>query len=174
MARVRGNARDGSAVHEERQEILLEWLDGFARRTEEPDPTRPGLGIFLVVLGLLGLGLVLQVNHAATTAPIDEFWKTFGDQLFFRIGALLALVVGFRVGPEGLRRTIPALMLVSFLSLIAVYVPGIADPRNGANRWVSILGLFSFQPSELARIVCVLWVADRCMRLGDDVRDLRR
>jgi cell division protein FtsW len=174
MARFRGKAPEGIAVPAERQQNLVEWLDRFARRSEESDPARPALSIFLVVLGLLGLGLVLQTNHAATTAPIDEFWKTFGDQLFFRIGALLALLIGFRVGPEGLRRLIPALMLCSFLALIAVYVPGVADPRNGANRWVSVFGLFSFQPSELARIVGVLWVADRCMRLGDDVRDLKK
>jgi cell division protein FtsW len=174
MARFRGRAPDGIAVPAERQLNLVDWLDGFARRSEEPDPARPALGIFLVVLALLGLGLVLQVNHAATTAPLDEFWKTFGDQLFFRIGALLALLVGFRIGPEGLRRTIPALMLFCFLALIAVYVPGVADPRNGANRWVSVFGLFSFQPSELARIVCVLWVADRCMLLGADVQQLKR
>jgi cell division protein FtsW len=174
MSRFKGKAPEGIAVAAERQLNLVDWLDGFARRAEEPDPSRPALGIFLVVLSLLGLGLILQVNHAATTAPLDEFWKIFGDQLFFRIGALLALLVGFRIGPEGLRRTIPALMVFCCLALIAVYVPGLADPRNGANRWVSVLGLFSFQPSELARIVGVLWVADRCMRLGDDVRDLRK
>jgi len=174
MSRFKGKAPEGVAVAAERQLNLVDWLDGFARRAEEPDPSRPALGIFLVVLSLLGLGLILQVNHAATTAPLDEFWKIFGDQLFFRIGALLALLVGFRVGPEGLRRTIPALMVFCGLALVAVYVPGLADPRNGANRWVSVLGLFSFQPSELARIVGVLWVADRCMRLGDDVRDLKK
>lgn len=174
MARFRGKLPEGAAVAHERQLNLVDWLDDFARRAEEPDPARPALGIFLVVLALIGLGLILQTSHASTTAPIEEFWKIFADQLFFRVGALLALLVGFRVGPEGLRRTIPALMVLSFLALIAVYVPGIADPRNGANRWVSVGGLFSFQPSELARIVCVLWVADRCMRLGEDVRDIRK
>src|SRR6187399_844723 len=116
MSRFRGKAPEGIAVPAERQQNLVEWLDDFARRAEEPDPTRPALGIFFAVLGLLGLGLVLQVNHAATTAPLEEFWKTFGDQLFFRIGALLALLVGFRIGPAGLRRAIPALMIASFLA----------------------------------------------------------
>jgi cell division protein FtsW len=87
---------------------------------------------------------------------------------------LIVLLLGFRIGPEGLRRMIPGLMVFCFLSLVLVYVPYFGDPRNGANRWVSVFGLFSFQPSELARIVCVLWVADRCMRLGPDVLNVKK
>jgi cell division protein FtsW len=80
-----------------------------------------------------------------------------------------------RVGPQGLRRHIPALTIACGIFLLLVFVPGVGDPRNGAHRWLQIpfLGL-SFQPSELARIVMVLWVADRCIRLGDGVQDLRR
>jgi cell division protein FtsW len=174
MARFWRKSGESVALPREKQTNIGEWLDEFAKKVEVPDPSRPALGIFLVVLSLLGLGLLLQVNHAATTAPIEDFWKIFGDQLFFRIGALVVLLLGFRIGPEGLRRMIPALMIFCFVALILVYVPYFGDPRNGANRWVSVFGLFSFQPSELARIVCVLWVADRCMRLGPDVLNVKR
>ncbi|MFM7281912.1 MAG: FtsW/RodA/SpoVE family cell cycle protein [Planctomycetia bacterium] len=174
MARFWRKSAQGEALPREKQTNIGDWLDDFARRAEVPDPAKPALGIFLVVLSLLGLGLLLQVNHAATTAPIEDFWKIFGDQVFFRVGALVVLLLGFRIGPEGLRRMIPGLMIFCFISLVLVYVPYFGDPRNGANRWVSVFGLFSFQPSELARIVCVLWVADRCMRLGPDVLDVKK
>ena len=42
-----------------------------------------------------------------------------------------------------------------------------------AGSTLPLVGL-TFQPSELARIVMVLWVADRCIRLGPASRDLRR
>lgn len=174
MARFWRKSAQSEALPREKQTNIGDWLDDFARRAEVPDPAKPALGIFLVVLSLLGLGLLLQVNHAATTAPIEDFWKIFADQVFFRVGALIVLLLGFRIGPEGLRRMIPGLMIFCFISLVLVYVPYFGDPRNGANRWVSVFGLFSFQPSELARIVCVLWVADRCMRLGPDVLDVKK
>jgi cell division protein FtsW len=160
MARFWRKSAQGEALPREKQTNIGDWLDDFARRAEVPDPAKPALGIFLVVLSLLGLGLLLQVNHAATTAPIEDFWKIFGDQVFFRVGALVVLLLGFRIGPEGLRRMIPGLMIFCFISLVLVYVPYFGDPRNGANRWVSVF--------------CVLWVADRCMRLGPDVLDVKK
>jgi cell division protein FtsW len=57
--------------------------------------------------------------------------------------------------------------------LIAVFVPGLGVERNGSSRWLGLFGQ-TVQPSELARIVVVLWLADRCVRLGPLVRDLRR
>ena len=177
MARFRGKpiAVEGVAVPRERQLSLLERLDGLARSAELPDATRPAIAVFLVVLALLGFGLAMQASHASTTLPEGDFWSTLQGQLGFRVAALGALLLGFRLGPAGVRRFLPALCVLSCLALVLVYVPGFADERNGANRWLRLpLVEFSFQPSELARIVMILWVADRCIRLGPLVRDVRR
>jgi cell division protein FtsW len=165
----------GVARRRERQHTLLERLEGLARAAQVPDAARPALLLFGVVLALLAIGLVVQASHAATTSPPDVFWSVLRNQVLFRIAAIGALILGVRIGPQGLRRHIPALTVVCALFLLLVFVPGVGDPRNGAHRWlqVPLLG-FSFQPSEVARIVMVLWVADRCLRLGDAVHDLRR
>jgi cell division protein FtsW len=159
----------------ERQLTIFERFEKVAQRAEMHDPTRPALHIFWIVLGLMGLGLLLQINHAATTQPAEAFWAGTWSQLMFRVAAVGALVVGMRLGPDGLRRAIPALTVLSLLTLILVYVPGFEASRNGAHRWLAIPGIgLSFQPSELARIVMILWVADRCIRLGHEVTDMRR
>lgn len=177
MARFRGSPGGSAdaAAPRERQHSLLERLEGIARAAQVSDASRPALLLFGVVLALLAIGLVVQASHAATTTTPEVFWGILRSQVFFRVAAIGALLVGVRVGPQGLRRHIPALTIVCGVFLLLVFIPGVGDPRNGAHRWLQIpfLGL-SFQPSELARIVMVLWVADRCIRLGDDVRDLRR
>jgi cell division protein FtsW len=177
MARFRasGSSAPGIALPHERQHTILERLEGIARAAKVPDASRPALLLFGVVLALLALGLVVQASHAATTTPPETFWNVLWSQVLFRVAAIGALLAGVRIGPLGLRRCIPALTVLSGILLLLVFVPGFADPRNGAHRWlqVPVLGL-SFQPSELARIVMVLWVADRCIRLGDEVYDLRR
>lgn len=177
MARFRASqgGSAGVARPRERQHTILERLEGLARAAQVPDASGPALHLFGIVLALLAIGLVVQASHAATTSTPEVFWGVLRSQVLFRVAAIGALLVGMRVGPQGLRRHIPALTVVCGLFLLLVFVPGVGDPRNGAHRWLQIpfLGL-SFQPSELARIVMVLWVADRCIRLGDEVRDLRR
>jgi len=177
MARFRASKRGSTAVvgPRERQHTILERLEGLARAAQVPDASRPALYLFGIVLALLAVGLIVQASHAATTSTPEVFWGVLRSQILFRVAAIGALLLGVRVGPQGLRRHIPALTIVCGLFLLLVFVPGVGDPRNGAHRWLQIPFLsISFQPSELARIVMVLWVADRCIRLGDGVRDLRR
>jgi cell division protein FtsW len=72
-----------------------------------------------------------------------------------------------------LRRFVPALLVAMAALLLLVFIPPFGRPINGSHRWIE-LGIVSFQPSELARIVVVLWIADRCVRLGPMVREVRR
>lgn len=168
-------ATDGAALPHEKQLSLFERLGNAAKSIETEDPAPLAQRLFFVVLALIGLGLVMQVNHAATTQDPETFWSQLTSQLGFRIAAVGALLAGYKLGPQGLRRFIPALTVLSFVALLLVFVPGFAASKNGAHRWIELplVGL-SFQPSELARIVIILWVADRCIRLGADVLDMRR
>lgn len=162
------------ALPRENQHTIFERMGSFARRAEAPDPSGPAAALFRTVLALMGFGLLMQASHAATTLEPAEFQETLRSQVLFRAGALVVLLLACRIGPLGLRRFLPALFVLTAASLLLVYVPGFEAPKNGAHRWLTIPGLeVSFQPSELARVVMILWIADRCMRLGPRVRDMR-
>ena len=166
-------SRAKAAVASERQLTITGFLDNLAKRAEVNDPLRPATRLFLVVLALSGIGFLLQASHAATTRAPDEFVGEVLSQAAFRLGGVVVMLGAFRLGPSGLRRLLPHLVVLSLLLLVLVFVEPFAAMRNGANRWIA-LGPVSFQPSELARIVIVLWVADRCVRLGHLVFDIRR
>ncbi len=160
-----------------RQLTITGFLDGLARRAEVHDPMHPATRLFLVVLALIGLGFLVQVSHAATTRSEGEFLQELMAQGLFRMAAVSVMLVAFRFGPAGLRVFIPHLVVASGLLLLLVFVEPFRAARNGACRWMELTELgvpFSFQPSELARIVIVLWIADRCVKLGSLVYDLRR
>lgn len=170
-ARMPLGAREGGE-----QLTIMGFLDNLARKAEVHDPMRPATRLFLVVLALSGLGFLLQASFAATTRAPGEFWGELRGQALLRILSIGVMLLAFRLGPAGLRRLLPHLMVLSAVLLVLVFIEPFRAVRNGAHRWVELpLGArLTFQPSELARIVLVMWVADRCVRLGPRVFDLRR
>lgn len=66
-----------------------------------------------------------------------------------------------------------------FLTLLLLLIPllpftrAIAPSFNGARRWVQI-GPLNFQPSELARVVVVIWCAMLASKKGQQVREFKK
>lgn len=175
MARFRRRAGEPRRGPQEHQTTIFERLDGLARRAEPENAETPAFKLFCVVLALMALGLVLQASHAATVGAPAEFVRELREQTLFRLLGLGALYLGYRLGPQGLRHLLPALAVLSMVLLVCVWVPPFAAPENGAHRWIRLLPLQrTIQPSELARVVMVMWAADRCVRLGVRVTDVRR
>jgi cell division protein FtsW len=69
----------------------------------------------------------------------------------------------------------PLLLLTLILLLIPLlpFTLAIAPPVNGARRWID-LGLVNFQPSELARMVVVMWCAMLASKKGLQVREFKK
>ena len=141
-------------------------------RIAERDPRPAAQGLFCVALALLGLGLLLQAGYAATTLDPAAFRHDFLHEARDRALALCALVLACRLGLRGLERFLPLLVTLAFASLFLVWMPGIGRSVNGSYRWID-LG-FSIQPSELARVALVIWVAWYCVRLGPRLHSLRQ
>jgi cell division protein FtsW (lipid II flippase) len=159
----------GPGEHQLTFQDFIGRLDQLARRAEHPDPSNPAKALFWVVIAMTALGFLVQASHAATIQSHAGYHSELVSQALFRVAGLMALLVGFHFGPRGMQRFLPILMVAAGLLLVAVFVPGIGRSVNGAHRWVDLGGL-RFQPSELARIVLVMWVADRCMRLAASCR----
>jgi len=51
------------------------------------------------------------------------------------------------------------MLVLALLGLAALLVPGVGEARYGSTRWLGI-GPLSIQPSELAKLATLLWLAD--------------
>lgn len=146
-----------------RQLRLGEVLESVVRRAEDHDPSRPARRLFAVTLALLGFGLILQANHAATTLDQADFRRDLTLELGFRAVALVVLMACALIGPARLRGYLHWLVMAALALLACVWVPGLESPYNGAHRWINVG--FSVQPSELARIALILWIANRTAQM---------
>jgi cell division protein FtsW len=63
----------------------------------------------------------------------------------------------------------PALLIAGFALITVVLVPGIGREVNGSTRWIA-LGPVRLQPSEMARLCFVLWLAAYLVKHAAEVR----
>lgn len=154
-----------------RQLTLGGWFEDFAAPGAEESLRHAGR-LFAVVLCLMGVGFLLQVSHASTTLSPEAFRSELVVEIGVRAVGLGVLFVAWWLGPDRLRPYLAPLLLGALLLLLLVWMPGVGRSVNGASRWIDV-GL-SVQPSELARIALVLWIADRCVRAGPKLSSFTR
>ena len=112
----------------------------------------------LMVLLLLGIGLVMLLSASFPSAYYEMGDPTyyFKRQVCF---AAMGLVAMLRIGCwdyAWLRRIAKPAMAGALFLLVLVLVPGIGVVRNNARRWISVAGLFTIQPSELAKLAVIV------------------
>lgn len=136
----------------------------------------------IVVLLLMATGTVFVYSAGATVdqqLDLSRFYEfTTLKQLLFFPGAVLVMVgmshLDYRLFgfSRGLRRSLtPYLLGVSFVLLVFVLAWGVE--KNYSKRWIDILpgpGYVSFQPSELAKWVMVIFAAAYIDRFRDSLR----
>ena len=91
------------------------------------------------------------------------------------VGGLLLLIAS-RLDYYRWRQLAWPLLFVTIGFLLVPLLPftrAIAPLVNGARRWVDV-GPFNFQPSELARVVVVIWCAMLASKKGEQVREFKK
>ncbi len=109
---------------------------------------------------LLAIGLPMVFSASSVEAALagQPAWAPGLKQLLFAVIGLGALLVAIRVPVGHLRRYSGIGLVVAFLLLLLVLVPGVGKELNGARQWIS-LGFTDFQPSEVTKLVFALWGA---------------
>lgn len=123
--------------------------------------------IFLVLFG------ILMVYSASSFTAYNMYGKTS----YFAIRQFRAAVIGFvgmyvvsRLRYQVLKNWTKLLMIISITLLLLVLVIG--SVRNGSARWIQ-LGPLSFQPSELAKLSLILYMAHICAAHSKDLETLQ-
>ena len=139
-------------------------LSGLLRK---PPGRRSGrflaLGSLACVLVLVGVVMVLSASSVNDLRLYDDAWHHLKRQMLWLSFGLVALITMMRIDYRSLRKCATPLMIISAGLLVLVVVPGVGVRVNGSSRWLSI-GAVTFQPSELAKIAVVIYLAELLSR----------
>jgi cell division protein FtsW len=129
--------------------------------------------IFTMVVFLAAGGLLMVYSASALISQ-----RQFGHPYHYLWHQGFALVLGFaimvilmRLDLEKLQR--PWLTRLPFILSLGLLVWALASaPVNGTHRWIRIFGL-SFQPSEVAKVALLIFLADLLSRRREELAELR-
>lgn len=114
--------------------------------------------LVLVTLALTAFGLVMVYSASSGRAAVSAGDPAYylKRQALYAVAGLALFALLARTDFRALRRAAGPLLLAGFVLLAAVLVLGVSV--NGARRWLDA-GPVSVQPSELAKVAVVVWVA---------------
>jgi cell division protein FtsW len=125
--------------------------------------------LLVTVLILLCIGVVMVYSASSFTAARDMGDASFYFQreLIWALLGIVAMFVTMRVDYRQWRRF--SLIGIVVVVPLLVIVLKFGQTAYGASRWLAFGSFFSFQPSELTKLVLTLYIADWLARKGKQV-----
>ena len=118
------------------------------------------LVILLMAVALTSFGVVM-VYSASSVMAVKKFHDGFfflKRQGLFALLGLTGMGVAMCIDYEKWRKYAVPLLFGCMVLLVLVFVPGIGGTAKGASRWIRLPG-FNLQPSELAKIALIFYMA---------------
>ena len=141
------------------------------RRTKL-NPVDGTLVAVLIMLLLAGLLILFSATYYTAQDRGDPLSEVKKQLVGVALGAA-AMAVTSRIPYRFWRDTwvVVGALAFSAVLLVLVIIPGVGVYINGSRRWLSLGGL-SFQPSELAKLAVVLYMATTLTYRGQRIRSL--
>lgn len=121
------------------------------------------LTFFMIIIGFLYV-YSIGAMQAGRIGKMEYFFLF--KQLTSAVIGIIAMYIGYRIPLDSYRKYIPILYIVTVFLLVTVFF---FKPVNGAQRWIP-LPIFSFQPSELAKIVMIIYFAHYLDKKEDKIQ----
>jgi cell division protein FtsW len=145
---------------------------GFGQQATRLDalPGRYDPWLLVASLALACIGVVMV---ASSSIAIGEDLDV--GPYYFLVKHLVFLVMGtiaagwlMRTELKSIEQCDRLLLVMCFVLLLLVFVPGIGKTVNGARRWLNF-GVTTFQAVEAVKLMYIVWLASYLVRFRDEV-----
>ena len=125
--------------------------------------------LVITILLLLGIGLVMVLSASSPSALAESgnSYAYFSKQLIFGILGIFAMLFISKIDYRFYQKFYKHALIFSILSLVLVMLIG--KEVNGAKRWIEITKTLSFQPSEMVKILMIIFYAGLLVKNRDEL-----
>ncbi len=114
-----------------------------------------GCILFLVFFGTL---MVYEASSVSAVADFGDKYHYLKDQLSWAVLGSVAMISASFFNYRHYYKLAVPLLLLTILSLILVFVPGLGIKVLGAYRWLNFR-FFVLQPSELTKLIATIYLS---------------
>lgn len=140
--------------------------------TTKPQPKRgtPDFQLLILTLLLVGFGLIMVFSSSSSLAVFNEKFNNdplhfTKRQAAFAVLGTFVMFVAMNINYKKYKKLFIPVFFLTLMLLILVVIIGSAT--NGATSWFN-LGKFGIQPTELAKIATIVYLAALITKKGNE------
>ncbi len=131
------------------------------KRTKQKGYHKPDKVLLVTVFIIIGVGLIM-LSSASVVVSQEHYGNSYGyffHQLIYGVGiGLIVFLFCKKINYQIWQKISLLIFLVVIGLLILVFVPELSVSHGGASRWID-LKVFSFQPSEIAKLGIIIFLS---------------
>ena len=131
--------------------------------------------LLLAVIAIIIFGIIMIYSASSIWAEYkyqDPFKFVKAQSTFFLLGLLCIFIIS-KLDINILYKKANLILLICFILLVLVLIPGIGSIRNGSRSWFGI-GSLGIQPSEFAKLGLIIYVAKYLANNRKIIKDVKK
>lgn len=130
--------------------------------------------LLITILLLLSIGLVMVLSASSPSALAEsgDSYSYFSKQLIFALLGIVAMLFISKIDYRFYQKFYKQAWWIALLLLALVLVAG--REVNGAKRWIYVTDTLSFQPSEIVKLLMIIFYAGILMKNRDQLGDYKK
>ena len=129
--------------------------------------------IIVIITAIFGIVMIYSASFIWADYKFNDPFKFVKAQSAFFIMSLLLVFILRKVNPKIYYEKANLILLICFILLVLVLIPGLGKIRNGSRSWFGIGG-FGIQPSEFAKIGLIIYVSKYLANNNRIITDVKK
>ncbi len=120
---------------------------------------KPNNHVDYTLLSIAGLIIFFGLFILASAVSVGSQFRIVQQILMGLLPGGLVAYALYKIPLPVLERWAPYLLLANLVLVAMIFIPFFSETIRGGSRWLSVFGLFSFQPTEFLKLTFILYIS---------------